>query len=243
MVQPVVQPRPQPEKPPSVMATPARLLRTPTLAQLAAYSCSLGVGDAQERLECITAFGPPPPYSQLNFQFGTTLTVHNPRETPMPIASVRILLKLFPGEKDETIGSLCLRMCPLTEQGCTGSVAPDGCSSSDGPVVRAEPAIARAIPGLLLGPTAQTIAVELRKSAVAPNGDMTLDLQFDMGSDQLLQHLTPVLKQRMKAKSPPELKEFQLPVSTEGGVFVRTGDPASPRIGAWFGPLPGLLPL
>lgn len=235
----------QPEKPPSVMATPARLLRAPTLAQLAAYSCSLGVTDAQERLDCITAFGPPPPYAQLTFQVGTTLTVHNPRATPMPISTMRILLKLFPGEKDETIASICLRMCPLTEQGCTGSVAPDACSSSDGPVLRAEPAIARAIPGLILGPTPQTIATELHKSAVAPNGDLTLDLQFDVGSDQLLQHLTPVLRQRMKAKSPPELKEFQLPISTEGGVFVRTVDPSgpTPRIGAWFGPLPGLLPL
>jgi hypothetical protein len=227
------------------MATPAKLLKTPTLAQLAAYSCSLGVADSNERLDCITAFGAPPPYTQLNFQFGTTLTVHNPRESLMPIASLRILLKLFPGEKDETIGTVCLRMCALTDPGCTGSVAPDGCNSSDGPVLRAGPAIAQAVPGLIIGPTQPTIAVELRKSTVAPNGDVKLELQFDLGSDQVIEHLSPVLKHRMKEKTPPELKEFQLPMSIEGGVFVPTSDPTGrePRLGVWFGPLPSLLPL
>lgn len=248
VAQPPPTPRPQIEKPPSVMATPGRLVKAPTLAQLAAYSCSLGVTDATERQDCITAFGPPPAYAQLNFQFGTTLTVHNPRETPMPIWTMRVLLKLFPGERDETVGNICLRMCPPNEQGCTGSVAPDACSSSDAAVVRAEASMARAVPGLFVGPTAQTIAVELHKPAVPPGGDLSVDLQFDMASDQLLQHLTPVLKQRMKAKNPPELKEFQLPISVEGGVFVRIPghvDPNAPipRIGAWFGPVPGLLQL
>lgn len=228
-----------------MMATPAKLLHAPTLAQLAAYSCSLGVTDATERQDCLTAFGPPPAYSQLSFQLGTTLTVHNPRESLMPLGAVRILLKLFPGDKDETVGTVCLRMCPQDQPECTGSVAQEACSSSDGPVVRAEPVIAQAIPGLLGGLTAQTIATELRKSVVAPNSDVQIDLQFDMSSDQVLQHLTPVLKQRMKVKTPPELKEFQLPLSVEGGVFVRSNDPArhEPRMGVWFGPLPSLLPL
>lgn len=233
------------EKPPSVSATPARFVQKPTLAQLAAYSCSLGAADSIERQDCLDVFGPPPPYTALKFQLGTTLTIYNPRETPLPISSVRILFKLFPDEKDEAVGTLCLRMCPLEDRACTGSVAPDGCSSSDTQVLRAESSIARAIPSLLIGPTESTIAVGLRRSQAAPHEEVRVDLQFDLGSDQVLQHLTPVLKQRMKAKKPPELKEFQLPVSLEGGVFIRSLDPTrrEPRIGVWFGPLTGPIAL
>jgi hypothetical protein len=237
--------QPLQERPPSVSATPARLVRTPTLAQLAAYSCSLDTADSIERQDCLDVFGPPPPYTALSFQLGTTITVYNPRDTPLPLSSVRILFKLFPNEKDEAVGTLCLRMCPPEDHACTGSVAPDGCSSSDAPVLRAEPAIARAIPSFFIGPTQSTIAVGLRKSQAAPHEELRIDLQFDLGSAPVLQHLTPVLKQRMKMKKPPELKEFQLPVSLEGGVFIRSMDPnrREPRIGAWFGPLTGTIAL
>jgi hypothetical protein len=167
------------ESPPSATATPVRLLRAPTVAQLAAYACSLGVSDAAIRRDCITAFGPPPPYSQFGFQFGTTVTILNRRDSALTLASLRILLKLFPGEKDEAVGTLCLRMCPPEDLSCTGSVAPDGCSSPEASVQRAAPAIAQALPGLIIGPTQPTIAIELRKMIAAPNGDIKLELAFD----------------------------------------------------------------
>lgn len=233
------------ERLPSVTATPPRLLRAPTVNQLAAYACSLGVSDTAVRQDCLTAFGPPPPYSQLGFQFGTTVTISNRRNAPLTLASLRVLLKLFPGEKEEGVGTICLRMCPSEERSCTGSVAPDGCSSSDGPVLRAGPAIAQAIPGLIIGPTQPTIAVELRKMTAAPNEDIKLELAFDLASDPMLQVLHPALKKRMQNLSQPDLKEFQLPLSIEGGVFVRPADPArnKERIGVWFGPVSGLVPL
>lgn len=146
----VVAPPPPPETPPSLMATPVRFVRVPTLAQLAAYSCSLGTTDPGERQDCLDVFGPPPSYSTLNFQIATTLTVHNPRDTPLPLSAVRILFKLFPDERDEAVATLCLRLFPPEDHTCTGAVPPDSCNASDAPVRRAEPAVARGIPSLLI---------------------------------------------------------------------------------------------
>jgi hypothetical protein len=61
----------------------------------------------------------------------------------------------------------------------------------------------------------------------------------------MLQILQPVLKRRMQNLSQPDLKQFEIPASLEGGVFVRPADPErrAERIGVWFGPQPSLLPL
>lgn len=62
--------------------------------------------------------------------------------------------------------------------------------------------VARSIPSLLSGPPGSTITVGLRRSKVVPHEELRIEQQFDLGSDQVLQHLSPVLKQRMKTVKP-----------------------------------------
>jgi hypothetical protein len=164
----------------------------------------------------------------------------------LPVASVRLFLKLFAGEKDESVGTLCLRMCPLGELSCTGAAGPDSCFSSASRVLGLAPLIARGLPGLIVGPAATTVDIELHKSLIKPKGEEKLELTFDLGIDQMLQVLKLALKRQISERRRPTPTSLAVPVSLEGGVFVLP--PPDAQLGnerkvAWFGPTEGTFTL
>src|SRR5438270_11470252 len=96
---------------PTVQASPVQLRRWPSLSDLAAYYCPQVTDNPVARMACSVAFGPTPPASRLAFEFGMTITAHNPNNIPIPALDVLLALTLFPGQHAEGLGAVCVRLC------------------------------------------------------------------------------------------------------------------------------------
>lgn len=66
------------------------------MPQLGAYYCPIVIENQIARLSCAIVLGSPPPRDRLVFEFGTTITVANPNNIPIPALDVLLALKLFP---------------------------------------------------------------------------------------------------------------------------------------------------
>lgn len=220
--------------PPTVNASPVRLMRMPTLNQLGAYYCPLVITDQIARLGCAVALGSPPPRQQLVFDFGTTITIHNPNNIPVPALDVLVALKLFQGQGAESLGAVCVSMCGAQDVTCTGAPKPGACTSNQ-KTIRTMNDVYAAIPGLIAGVATAALNGELRKSTIAAGGDVTLNLTFSLGIDQALRVFERVIKQVVQSQLQHGRPELVVPVSGEGTVFVQL--PGVGRLGVGFGPL------
>lgn len=220
--------------PPTVTATPMQLVRYPNMNQLGAYYCPAVITDRIARLGCTVALGPPPPQDQLVFQFGTTITVRNPNNIPIPALDVLLALKLFTGQAAEGLGAVCISMCGAQDPSCTGQPKPGACMAG-GPGIRTLNDFVAAVPGLIAGLATGAVQNELRKSQIAARGDVTLNLTFSLGIDQALRVIQKVIQQSVQALLQRGKPVLEIPVSGEGTVFVQL--PIVGRIGVGFGPL------
>jgi hypothetical protein len=220
---------------PTVSAQPLRLVRTPTLVQLGAYFCPQVISDPIARLGCSVVLGSPPPRTALVFEFGTTVTVNNPNNIPVPALDVLLALKLFNGQPgQESLGSICLSMCGSQDPSCTGAPKPGACTSNQRTIKTVNDFVA-AVPGLIAGLANAALTGELRKSNIAARGNVQLNLTFALGIDQALRVFQKVIVQIVESQLKKGQPELAVPVSGEGTVFVQL--PGSGRIGVGFGPL------
>jgi len=219
---------------PTVTTTPLALVRSPSLTQLGAYYCPLVITDQIARLGCSVALGPQPPRQELAFEFGTTVTIHNPNNVPVPALDVLLALKLFQGQAAEGLGAICVSMCGAQDPTCTGAPKPGACTSSQG-TIRTINDFYAAVPGLIAGLANAALTGELRKSTIAAGGNVQLNLRFALGIDQALRVFQKVIQQVVQSQLQRGRPELVVPVSGEGTVFVQL--PGSGRIGVGFGPL------
>jgi hypothetical protein len=219
---------------PDVTASPLKLQRYPNLRLLAAHFCPVALKNPLERMACSAALGAPPPPDQLTFEFGTTITVKNPNNIPIPALEVLLGLKLFSGQATESVGAVCMSMCGSQDATCTGAPKPDGCTAG-GPGIRNLNDFVAAVPGLIAGLASGAVQSELRKSQIAAGGDVSLNLNFALGVDQALRVLEKVVDQFLKAQLEGRGGALEIPVSGEGTVFVQL--PALGKVGVGFGPL------
>ncbi len=219
---------------PTVTATPMQLTRYPNMNQLGAYYCPVVIQDQIARLGCAVAIGPPPPRDQLVFQFGTTITVRNPNNFPVPALDVLLAVKLFTGQATEGVGAVCVSMCGTSDPSCTGQPKPGACTAG-GPGIRTLNDFVAAVPGLIAGLATGAVQNELRKSQILAHGDISLNLTFSLGIDQALRIIQKVVTQIVQDLLQRRHPTLEIPVSGEGTVFVQL--PIIGRIGVGFGPL------
>jgi hypothetical protein len=219
---------------PTVSATPVRLVRSPSMAQLGAYFCPQVITDQIARLGCSVALGPPPPRGNLVFEFGTAVTIHNPNNVPVPALDVLLALKLFQGNAAESLGAICISMCGSNDATCNGSPKPGACTSNQN-TIRTMNDFVAAVPGLIAGLTVAAINGELRKSTIAAGGNVNLNLSFQMGLDQALRVFQKVIQQYIQSQLQRQSPQLVVPVTGEGTVFVQL--PGSGRVGVGFGPM------
>lgn len=219
---------------PTVTATPVRLNRSPSMQQLGAYYCPQVINDPIARLGCAVALGAPPARGSLVFEFGTTVTVKNPNNIPVPALDVLLALKMFQGNAAESLGAICVSMCGSNDPSCNGSPKPGSCTSNQ-KTIRTMNDFVAAVPGLIAGLTMAAINGELRKSNIAAGGNVQLNLAFQMGIDQALRVLQKIIQQYVESQLQRQSPQLVIPVSGEGTVFVQL--PGSGRVGVGFGPI------
>lgn len=219
---------------PTVNATPVRLNRSPSMQQLGAYFCPQVINDPIARLGCTVALGAPPSRAQLVFEFGTTVTVHNPNNIPVPALDVLLALKLFQGNTAESLGAICVSMCGSGDPSCNGAPKPGSCTSNQ-KTIRTMNDFVAAVPGLIAGLTMAAINGELRKSNIVAGGNVQLNLAFQMGIDQALRVFQKVIQQYVQSQLQRQNPQLIIPVTGEGTVFVQL--PGTGRVGVGFGPM------
>lgn len=219
---------------PTVTASPMQLVRTPSMQQLGAYYCPIVIENQIARLSCAIVLGSPPPRDRLVFEFGTTITVANPNNIPIPALDVLLALKLFQGQDTEGLGAVCLSMCGANDPACTGAPKAGACTAG-GPGIRTLNDFVSAVPGLISGLASGAATQELRKSQIAARGDVKLNLTFALGIDQALRIIQKVAIRYVQDQLAKRAAAMEIPVSGEGTVFVQL--PIVGRIGVGFGPL------
>jgi hypothetical protein len=221
-------------KAPQVSATPMRLTRAPSLALLGAYYCPTVINDPIARLGCRVALGPQPSPQQLQFEFGTTVTIKNPNNVPIPALDVLLAMKLFQGAGAEALGAVCVSMCGANDPSCNGAPKPGACTSNQ-KTIRTMNDFVRAVPGLIAGLAMAALTGELRKSNIVAGGNVQVNLNFAMGIDQALRVFEKVIQQTVQSQLQGGRPSLAVPVSAEGTVFVQI--PGTGRLGVGFGPL------
>lgn len=221
---------------PNVQAGQPTLARSPNLRALAAHYCPVVVQDQIVRLGCSVVVGPPPPQDQLLFEFAVPITIKNPNNVPIPAADVLLALKLFPGQTNEGLGTICISLCGSNAPGCTGAAQPGACQATNPGIRNLGDFLRVAIPGLINGIANGTLMSELSKSMVPAGGDVRINLIFPLGIDQALRLIqnvaAPLVTQLAKRQGGGGL---EIPVAAEGTVFVNM--PVIGKQGISFGPI------
>lgn len=220
--------------PPGVTASQLQLRRRPSITQLAAYYCPVVIEDAIARLGCAVIIGAPPPQSQLAFEFGIKIDIHNPNEVPIPALDVLLALRLFEAQAAEALGAICISMCGAEDLTCDGKPKPGACESTQQDI-RTLDDFTNRIPSLIADVVSGRAEQELRKSTIAARGDVHLDLAFVLGVDQALRVIQKVALQFVNDLLNGRTPTLTVPVAAEGSVFFKL--PVVGRVGVAYGPL------
>lgn len=223
---------PQSTTSPTVQASQLQLRRRPTITQLASYYCPIVITDPTLRLGCLLL--PKVTAADLGFQFGVSITIHNPNNVPVPALDVLLGLKLFQGQATEALGAICISMCGTMDPSCDGTPKPGACSSTQKDIRNLEDFTAR-IPSLISDVLSGNAVQELRKSTIPASGDVQLNLNFDLGVTQALNVIQKVAQQFVTALLNGDTPTLSIPVSAEGSVYFDL--PVLGRLGVGYGPL------
>lgn len=219
---------------PEVQVGALELRHEPSLEQLGAYYCPQVIDDPFVALGCAVAIGSPPPKSQLIFEFGVVVNVHNPNDIPVPALDVLLALTLFADDPDaQALGAICVSLCGTDDPSCDGTPRPGACLDGGDDVRSIEDFIAR-IPNLIADIASGQAAEELRKSTILAGGDISLDLAFYLGIDQALKVFEKTAYGYVDALLKGQNASLTVPVRADGTVYFRL--PVLGRIGVDFGP-------
>ncbi len=222
-----------PELAPTVQMGGLTLRHNPSIEDLAAYYCPQVIDDPIVAVTCAVALGVPPPKSSLAFEFGVTLTIHNPNDIPIPTADVLLALTLFEGVESEALGAICVSLCGADDPECDGTPKPGACLAQQGDILTIDDFIA-AIPGLIADIASGRAEEELKKSTILAGGDITLDLAFVLGVDEALGVFQKTALKYVEDELAGRSGALSIPVSASGTVFFDL--PVLGRLGVGYGP-------
>jgi hypothetical protein len=222
-----------PELAPEVQVGGLTLRHSPSIEELAAYYCPEVIDDPLVAVGCAVALGPRPPKSTLAFEFGVTLTIHNPNDIPVPTADVLLALSLFEGADAEALGAICVSLCGGDDPSCDGTPKPGACLATQDDILTVDDFIA-AIPGLIADIASGRAEEELKKSVILAGGDITLDLAFVLGVDQALGVFEKTALKYVEDELAGRSGALSVPVSAEGTIFFDL--PVLGRLGVGYGP-------
>lgn len=222
-----------PELAPEVRVGALELRHGPGIGELAAYYCPRVIDDPLVSVGCAVALGAPPPRSQLAFEFGITINIHNPNDVPVPTADVLLGLTLFEGRDAEALGAICVSLCGQDDPECDGSPRPGACQLRQDDILTLEDFIA-SIPGLIADIASGRAEEELRKSTILAGGDISLNLAFILGIDQALGVFEKTALAYVEAELEGRSGSLAIPVSASGTVFFDL--PVLGRLGVGYGP-------
>jgi hypothetical protein len=218
---------------PEVQVGALQLRHGPSIGQLAAYYCPKVVNDPLVAVGCAVALGAPPPRSQLAFEFGVTINLHNPNDFPVPTADVLLALTLFEGRDAEALGAICVSLCGTDNPDCDGSPRPGACALRQDDILTVEDFV-MALPGLIADIASGRALEELKESTILAGGDVSLDLAFILGIDQALSVFEKTALAYVEDELAGRSGSLAIPVSVEGTVFFDL--PVLGRLGVGFGP-------
>ncbi len=218
--------------PPAVQASQLQLRKRPSITQLASYYCPIVITDPMLRLGC--AFLPSVTQADLAFQFGISITMHNPNNVPVPALDVLLALKLFQGQDTEALGAICLSLCGAMDPTCDGKPKPGACASTQTDIRNLDDFAAR-IPSLISDIVSGNAEQELRKSTLLAGGDVNLNLSFDLGLTQAINVFQKTAVQYVTTLLSGGTPMLSVPVSAEGSVYFNL--PVVGRLGVAYGPL------
>lgn len=222
-----------PELAPEVEVGTLQLRHSPSIGMLAAYYCPKISSDPVVQVTCRVALGPPPVKSQLAFEFGIVLNLHNPNDIPVPTADVLLGLTLFEGGQAEALGAICISLCGTDNPNCDGTPRPGACQARQDDIFTIEDFIA-AIPGLIHDIATGQAAEELSNSTILAGGTISLDLAFVLGIDQALSVMQKTAKAYVETELDGGDGSLDIPVAAEGTVFFDL--PVLGRLGVGYGP-------
>ncbi|TNF26974.1 MAG: hypothetical protein EP329_20295 [Deltaproteobacteria bacterium] len=219
---------------PEVEVGALELRHEPSLGQLGAYYCPKVIDDALVALGCSVALGSPPPKSQLVFEFGVVVNIHNPNDIPVPAADVLLALTLFDQDPDaQALGAICVSLCGTDDPSCDGTPRPGACEAQGDDVRSIDDFVAR-IPDLIADFATGQAQEELQKSTILAGGDVSIDLAFDLGIDAALDVFEKTALEYVEALLKGNNASLSVPVRADGTVYFRL--PVLGRIGVDFGP-------
>jgi len=219
---------------PEVEVGALELREEPSLEQLGAYYCPKVLDDPLVALGCNVALGSPPPKSQLVFEFGVVVNVHNPNDIPVPALDVLLALTLFDGDADaQALGAICVSLCGTDDPECDGTPRPGACLAEGDDVRSIEDFVSR-IPELIADIASGQAAEELQKSTILAGGDVSIDLAFVLGIDQALVVFEKTALSYVEDYIAGRDPTLSVPVRADGTVYFRI--PVLGRIGVDFGP-------
>ncbi len=219
--------------PPAVQVGALELRHGPSIEQLAAYYCPKVISDPIVSIGCAVALGAPPARSQLVFEFGLTLNIHNPNDVPVPTADVLVALTLFDGVDAEALAAICVSLCGTDNPECDGTPRPGACMARQDDIFTIEDFVS-AIPGLIEKIATGEAAEELKKSTILAGGDVSITLAFYLGVDQALNVFEKTATAYVEDELAGRTGSLSVPVSAEGTVFFDL--PVLGRLGVNFGP-------
>lgn len=218
--------------PPAVQASQLQLRKRPSITQLASYYCPIVITDPMLQLGCLLL--PKVTMADLAFQFGISITMHNPNNVPIPALDVLLALKLFQGESTEALGAICVSLCGTMDPTCNGAPKPGACTSSQTDIRNLDDFTAR-IPSLISDVLSGNLEQELRKSTLLAGGDVQLNLTFDLGLPQAISVFQKTALQYVTTLISGGTASLSVPVSAEGSVYFNL--PVVGRLGVAYGPL------
>lgn len=218
---------------PEVQVGTLQLRHGPSIGQLAAFYCPKVINDPLVAIGCAVALGAPPPRSQLAFEFGITINIHNPNDFPVPTADVLLALTLFEGRDAEALGAICISLCGTDNPDCDGSPRPGACELRQDDILTLEDFV-MALPGLIDDIASGRALEELKESTILAGGDISLDLSFILGIDQALSVFEKTALGYVQDELAGRNGSLSVPVSASGTVFFDL--PVLGRLGVGFGP-------
>lgn len=218
---------------PEVDVGALELRHGPGIGELAAYYCPRVIDDPLVSVGCAVALGPPPPRTQLVFEFGIVINIHNPNDFPVPTADVLLGLTLFEGRDAESLGAICVSLCGTDNPNCDGTPRPGACQLRQDDILTVEDFVL-SIPGLIHDIASGEAAEELKNSTILAGGDISLNLAFIMGIDQALSVFEKTALAYVEAELDGRDGSLSVPVSASGTVFFDL--PVLGRLGVGYGP-------
>ena len=217
---------------PTLAMKSATLVQNPTPDQLLSYYCP----QLLSSLLCAPVFGGPPPKADLKFFFEMRFDAGNSGDLPVPMIEMLLALDVFPGEEQESLGSVCVRFCPADDATCSGEPGPNSCTS-DKPDIDSIEDFGQAIQDFIFAAATGQVDFadeNLNMRIIPPGQNIDISVVFGLDVDKVLELLIVFVDKLGNQLLNGQDIVFDIPYSARGTLFFDV--PYFGRFPLGFGP-------